>query len=234
MSIINSPALRGVRSPFCLDLKDPSLACYLPFWYPYSDLRGSTIYSYDRYRHSCAVTGTTWGIQGRLLDGTDDHIDCGNAVSLRLTGNATWMAWVKPTIGASQAIISKENGVADRGFNFVILDTGSTRIVVAINATTNAYFSTTNALTTAVWQHVAAVYNGSTLVIYVNGVSWAGTTTGTVPATQRDSTANVYIGEAPNGTLDYTGNIGEKVVFSVVKDVSFIGRHYWATKWRYV
>ena len=80
---------------------DSSLVLYLPLW----ALKGSPIKSVDRYGHSCSVTGATWTLEGRTLDG-DDKIDCGSASALTMgTSDQTVAIWVKLAADDDNAII---------------------------------------------------------------------------------------------------------------------------------
>ncbi len=85
-------------SPFSME----QCSLYLPFGE--GSMQGTTFRSYDAYHHLCTPTGTTWGIQGRTLDGASDIITVPNHAALKAAGSFSIVCWVKVT--------SYENGFA--------------------------------------------------------------------------------------------------------------------------
>jgi len=66
MSISKNMWRTGGRLNFPLN----GLALYAPLWHP--ELNVSPFISKDLNAYSYTITGTTWGVQGRTFDGTDD------------------------------------------------------------------------------------------------------------------------------------------------------------------
>src|SRR5204862_4826534 len=92
-----------------------------------------------------------------------------------------------------------------RTFGVTILPTGASQ--VQRNSVTQVALNT--------WYHVAGVYNAAarTLDIYVNGVLDNGILSGTVPASQSNSTVNVNIGRRSTGFY-FSGVIDEVRVYN--------------------
>ncbi len=110
------------------------------------------------------------------FDGSDDYVDVGSG--LGLTSAMTIEAWVWPASSGSQmTIISKwdtEGGYNQRSYGFVVnpdltigmgLDPDGTAYTpVGVNSDPN------QPIPLQQWSHVAGVYNGSTIQLYINGV----------------------------------------------------------------
>jgi Concanavalin A-like lectin/glucanases superfamily len=110
------------------------------------------------------------------LDGTGDYIDIPNSPSVNITGNEiTIAAWVyfNDVSGPPEIVISK--GVVDGqhvspyfSYGLHILTGGTPRFwLVTNNAAGNAPGSTN--LQAGQWYHMAGVYDGSQMILYVNG-----------------------------------------------------------------
>jgi hypothetical protein len=94
--IMKSPAFRSFRRGYGIDENDPSLVFFAPLYD--AGLQGSPFLSRDLNKHSCTVTGATWGPQGRICTGGDDYIDCGSSSLLKITSqDFTFILWAKPT-----------------------------------------------------------------------------------------------------------------------------------------
>lgn len=141
------------------------------------------------------------------FDGTGDYLEIANNAAFNLSSsNFTIEAWVYPTVsGTEKQIITKYN-LYPTGFewNLDILSSG----VLLFNGYGTSYFEARSTTTIPIntWTHVAAVRNGATITIYINGVS-----SGTVAAqTFQTTTANVAVGrdlEATGGSRSFTGYI---------------------------
>lgn len=141
------------------------------------------------------------------FDGTGDYLEIANNAAFNLSSSDfTIEAWVYPTVsGTEKQIITKYNSYPT-GFewNLDILSSG----VLLFNGYGTSYFEARSTTTIPIntWTHVAAVRNGATITIYINGVS-----SGTVAAqTFQTTTANVAVGrdlEATGGSRSFTGYI---------------------------
>ncbi len=152
------------------------------------------------------------------FDGTDDYVDAGNGSSLQITSSEmTMSAWVKvdawPLTGSYPAILSKVSGVSPYGGYQMNLagDTGNQfDCAMAINSTWRVRRSTST-YATGTWYHVACVYDGSALTIYVNG-----TADGSDPYTGaiRNVSANLLFGKNGGASSFLNGKIDEARVYN--------------------
>jgi MSHA biogenesis protein MshQ len=111
------------------------------------------------------------------FNGSTSYLDLG-APSLSLTNGLTVMAWVRwgiaPSTGNNWAnIVSNNSGTAsDTGQFWLQHSQFNASFEFAAQTTSNRnWVQSTIAPVQGQWQHVAGVYNGSTLTIYVNGVA---------------------------------------------------------------
>lgn len=111
------------------------------------------------------------------FDGTNDYVNCGNPTALQISGNAiTLEAKVKFTTFAGHSdagsIINKENNSPDYGY---MLRAGGSGIVSFNlgNGSWNELVTPSNTVSLGIWYHIAAVYDGTYMKIYVDGVEKA-------------------------------------------------------------
>jgi hypothetical protein len=90
---------------------------------------------------------------------------------LDITGNLTLAAWIRPTnTSGDRTIIAKSDGASNRSYHLYIETPGPIlkgKVSSGGSGTVQPYGATTLALDT--WHHVALVYDGSELRIYLNG-----------------------------------------------------------------
>ena len=144
----------------------------------------------------CQITKTVELIVGCTppltvdFDGVDDYI----ATSAFLGNNATatQMAWVR-----LNTTFSSTGGLMGQSNNYIWI-AGDGKINTELTTSSGIYtLSSNESLTNNVWEHVATVYDGITLKIYLNGEEVAST-----PATGNitPNSGNYDIGRTPNGT----------------------------------
>lgn len=107
------------------------------------------------------------------FDGVNDYVNCGNLSALQISGNAiTLEARVKFNsfaFGVSDGnIINKEQNSPDFGY---MLRAGGSGIVNFNlgNSYWNELNTPPNSVTTNVWYHLAAVYDGTSMKIFIDG-----------------------------------------------------------------
>lgn len=128
-------------------------------------------------------------------NGTSAYVQGPSSSSLSITGAITVEAWIKiDSIGAYRTIISKEafqqTGTGG-GYRLAITDLGKVRLDLFQTHNTYTTAIGTATVTAGVWQHVAGVFDGSQMRIYLNGVLNGTVSTTNAPAT---GSGNFYLG----------------------------------------
>ena len=178
-------------------------------------------------------TWTTSGKIGSALDfesGSSNYATITDNASLSITGSMTLSAWIKPestTAATNFPIVSK-------GTSYALTQYGD-ELRMYIGSESN--YKTTNAvnLQTGTWYQVQGVYDstGQTVTLYVNGVEYAGTVTGTIPASISDGTSNFDIGRLNTSTtyqFNLSSNLNDGQTQSVnawIDNVNYIGFGYY-------
>jgi len=162
-------ALSGVTPPTDVSLKVA---------YAFQEGAGGTVADGSGNAHAGTISGATWTTSGKYsnaltFDGVNDYVTTPDVADLDLTSAMTLEAWVYPTSTLTDrdcAIIVKDYVYflyANQSFfsnhpcgGFV--KSGTTRVVAAPTA-----------LALNTWTHLALTYNGSTTILYVNGVNVA-------------------------------------------------------------
>lgn len=121
------------------------------------------------------LSGDTLG-SSLKFDGIDDYVNLGNSSQLQITGNSiTLEAWVNASEFKSQiwqgSIIAKDysgGAGADYGFALRCGGTGQFDVVLG-NGNWVELASPPNSLGLNSWYHIAATFNGSQIILYLNG-----------------------------------------------------------------
>ena len=133
------------------------------------------------------------------FDGTDDYIDCGTSLSYEVSGTAvTVEAWIYPTergVNSYDYTIFSNLSNLIRGISFRY--GGGKLEFVFGNGSYSSVHSDNEVLLLNTWQHVAAVYNGTTIVLYVNGSAVAASGTSISPSISMSGN-NAIIGNPGN------------------------------------
>lgn len=152
------------------------------------------------------------------FDGVNDYVNCGNDPSLNITGTAiTLEAWIYPTSFTTEVwrgnIINK-NGSGENGYMIRVGNGGQVNFNIGSTGW-NELNTATGVVTLNTWHHVAGVYDGTEMRIYVNGTLQA-----SAPETVNIgvTTLNLLLGEDPQWTGRYfPGRIDEARVWNVAR-----------------
>lgn len=175
-----------------------------------------------------SATATTGQIDGGMaVNGTTQYVDAGNNTALQITGQITLESWVNVTTFPTSSNLST---MIDKGFNgsiegyYLRLDaTGSTALEAgAYNGSSHQASWTITGWSTGGWHQVVGVYNGTTWLVYFDGVQKATSTDATgALATGKD----VLLGAADiNGTVSrfLAGSLDEMRVSNTGRPASYV------------
>jgi hypothetical protein len=139
------------------------------------------------------------------FDGTNDIVNCGTAITSSLNGSAglTAEAWIRPSALPAFANIVSNHNLG--GTSFALRSAG-TQLNAFVGFGTYTINTAVGTLSTNVWQHVAMVFNGTSIRTFINGVATGSVSfpSYTLPA----STNSVVIGNNPYNEA-FNGNIDE-------------------------
>jgi len=167
--------------------------------------------------HDGNINGATWTTgksgQALLYDAVDDHVNLGD---LDVEGDQlTITAWVYSNGSVDDdRIISKTSGGGEQEHFWMVSISGvgndaKLRFRLKTNDHTDTLIGDTN-LPANQWVHVAAVYNGSQMELYQNGVLVGSTNkTGTISQSDLD----VLIGANPDNYSVWNGIIDELTIY---------------------
>jgi prepilin-type N-terminal cleavage/methylation domain-containing protein len=131
------------------------------------------------------TNGSSWsdGKYGNasILDGVNDYVQVNNNALINNMSQSTISFWIKlNSLSSSQIPISKDG---DSGYYIQINSNGQPYIRYGSAVT---HVGSVGTITTGTWTYLTMVYNGSTLVLYKNGVLLSGSSSGTPPVSQDD------------------------------------------------
>ena len=140
------------------------------------------------------------------FDGSNDYIDMNNRLHLNPSG-FTVSAWVKrdPRNSGTVSIVSKRDDTFRHGYDLRLLNTNQIEIIWK-NGSDQSLISNAS-IPFNEWHHIAAIYNGNELAIYIDGV-FDKTEQKTAPIPSNNS---FYIGAAGNNVPKqyFNGHIDE-------------------------
>ena len=186
--------------------------------YGFNEANGATVNDASGFANVGTITGATRTTQSRfgsgalVFNGSSDWVTVPDSASLDLTTAMTLEAWVFPTVTPTgwRAILSKERP-GDLAY-FLHAGNGNNRPAGGgVMGNTERILSGPAALTLNAWTHLAVTYNGTTLILYVNGAQAATqAVTGTIVLSNN---AFRIGGDAPFGEF-FQGRIDEVRVYN--------------------
>jgi hypothetical protein len=156
------------------------------------------------------------------FDGVDDYVNIGN--NLNLTSAISIEAWVKTDeLGSRQTILDKgysSSGEPYYQYHVEVRSGGEVYFALSLGGTRKTA-ETSTTLTAGQWHHIACVYNGSTIKIYIDGIEESSTNaTGSISTYSTSLYIGAYSGPGPIGSFD--GLIDEVRIWSDERTASEI------------
>jgi len=199
--LAGNPIAPDSQAPFVFVEDSHGLVAY----WPLDEGSGSVTFDASGHGHSgTLVNGPRW-IGGPSLDfdGQNDYVDVG---TLDVSGSAlTLAAWIYSEnlancVANDCRILSKATGTAENDHYFMLstIESGANtrlRFRLKTDGTTSTLIASSGNLSANTWVHVAAVYDGSSMLLYLNG-DLVGTTSKTGVLTG-NSGVPVWIGGNP-------------------------------------
>ena len=135
-----------------------------------------------------STTQSKFGGSSMYFDGNGDYLSIPSGPNLNLSsGDWTIEAWIYQTINTAGAVIVQKDAVSGSSYPSWAIgcdSSGKFRLIVGSGNGTSyiqSVVATSFSNTTNVWYHIAAVKSGTTLTLYIDGVSRASATqTGTI------------------------------------------------------
>jgi hypothetical protein len=139
-----------------------------------------------------------------LSGAANSYVQVPDSPTLAITGALTMDAWINASALGGR-IIDKITASSSNGF---LLDTYSGNLRLDVGGDT---ISSTATLTTGTWTHVAGVYDGANLTVYINGAQAATKTTSVTAAPT--NTVPLRIGADSTGASRFSGIIDEARIY---------------------
>lgn len=179
-----------------------------------SILSNYTVYSYVGNCLHKAVSTVSVNANSLHFDPADDYVNAGTALnaSLSTSNKITVEAWARPSSfsPALGCIVGNYNTTSGNNMQFLIRRSSTNWQFFVGNSANGGYTSVASLVTPTinVWQHVAGVWNGTVMSIYVNGV-FSNSVSCTYSAMGVQSN-QVWLGaNSASGTENYHGFIDE-------------------------
>ncbi|MFC1461662.1 LamG domain-containing protein [Verrucomicrobiota bacterium] len=153
--------------------------------------------------------------KGFNFDGTNDYISIPDNDSLDITGTITMSVWICPEDKESKVVMSKHSTtLAERGHEISFYP--STTLKGVIRNSAGTVYKTSTIITMDAWYHVAVVYDGEDVILYLDGSVADSTNAGAITLNTNDHALEIgkYTNYANDGTYNYKGKIDEPKIYS--------------------
>lgn len=146
-----------------------------------------------------------------VFDATNDYIDIPNNSTLNISTAITVESWIYATsTSAIQNVICKSSLSQNTGYIFPRTDNGWSSVIFYLHiggwTTLSATWPSINA-----WHYTAATYDGSTMIVYINGSQSASKSqTGTIAT----NTNYLALGQQPGYGEYYGGRIANARIYN--------------------
>ena len=204
-------------------------------WWQLDDASGSsTAADSSGNSHAGTATSVTFGNTSQAVSGNNSASFNGTTSNILTSYNPAlskvsvecWINLNGLSQGAFPRFFANSNTATDaKGFQMLLI--GSTPSVTFGNGTTFTTVSTTSNVPASGWTHLVATWDGTTILMYFNGVKQGtGTLSGSMAA---GAATGIGIGYDPAGAFGFfNGLIAECAIYGTVLSATTIAAHYTA------
>ncbi|MBT7102046.1 LamG domain-containing protein, partial [archaeon] len=202
----------------------------------------TVVYDFSGHgNNGSVVADATFATAGRKgagaysFDGVGDYIDMGDVSGIDNVGELTVSAWVKEVeFGSDNSFVAKYNPGSAAWQSWSLHRWGTyDRIIFSVDTGSGMVGSNTgdNAIIDGEWHHLVGVYNGTAVLLYIDGAEGASPSSQT--GSIRDSTTGLRIGIRANDAYDMNGSIDEVAIWNrslsaaEVAELYMEGTQYW-------
>jgi len=223
LTVTDNEGATGMTSKI-VSVSQPTFAEPRALW-RFNEGGGMTAADASANGNNATVLGAAWttsvdGTAALSFDGIDDRVTAPASASLNTFGTAlTVEAWIQPSaLGGTQRIVSQDGPSAND--NRFILFTDGTNIGASVYTSRWLNATGSTPLYNGTWYHVAAVYDGNRLQVYVNGVV-DGTSNARGTVGQGQAAAATTVGAKEDGSQPFAGLIDEVRIHGVAASTAF-------------
>jgi fibronectin type 3 domain-containing protein len=201
---------------------DPNTVVLLRF----NESAGDVVYDYSGNDNVGIAYGPT--IQSgrignaRYFDGTDQYVQIDDNDSFNPLNTFTVEAWINipsKTSALSRTILGKGISNANPGITLEVLPGGQVQFTMKNDSTSSPSITSDSALVPNRWNHIAVIYDGAQLAVYING-ELRGTTGTTIYVAAMNE--KLYVGKKLPGSPDeyFVGSIDEIRISDIARNPS--------------
>ncbi len=162
------------------------------------------------------------------LNTNTKYLVASSSASLELTGQMTLVAWVKSTGVPENASIIHKLTPTSSGFRIGVDQEGKVMALVGNGGTVLSAKNNTRPITDGLWHQVAATYDGSVLLVFVDG--YEGDLRGEGVDKLGPNTEPLFIGKDPTTTnRNFTGDIDDAQIYNTALSSQEINKLLYST-----
>jgi glucose/arabinose dehydrogenase/PKD repeat protein len=206
---------------------DTSLPAGLQAAYPFEEGNGGTSVDFTGHGNTATLNGALWwpGAKygnGISFNGSTDFVSAADSNTLDIGNTGTIEAWVKATnLSKWESVIAKGNANDTNAHNYSMEITPANVVECGIGSGANGKtIDSSTSLTSGQFYHLACVWTGTTIQVYINGVAENSSSQTFAPA---GNTSPLYIGQYGGGFDRFDGIIDEVHIYNRALSASEIG-----------
>jgi hypothetical protein len=227
---------QSFASRFSLNIVQQGLVLNIDAANPYSyGGAGTTVYDTSNTALSWTTNNTTYNsdpIKYFSYNGSSSWLQSSTSTAYD-SQTITMECWFYPTTLTQDGFLFEKGQVNTQYSMFLAF--GNTFYFRTIGGTINNQdltFTTSTYIVANAWNHVVCTYNGSTKIVYVNGIQAASVA---ASGTLQTGQTNQYIGKygAAGNNFPFNGRIAESRVYNIALSAAQVLQNYNATKSRF-